>query len=159
MFCQGCGFGNDEGVNYCKRCGANLQPTPAAKPANPFIIGCFLLTILFITLAGLMLPMVAMSELHGKVNEGMLNGFSLLILLVVFSTNAMLIWLLTRLLGVGIWKKPKDTGSEPRPRYVTNGQQYDALPSPPISMTSVTEHTTRNFDAVPVRQRQTGETN
>lgn len=159
MYCQNCGFGNDEGVNYCKRCGTNLQPAPTAKPVNPFIVGCFLLTILFITLAGLMLPMVAMSELHGKVNEGLLNGFSLLILLVVFSTNAMLIWLLTRLLGVGIWKKPKVTGTEPRPRYVTSGQEYDALPSPPISMTSVTEHTTRNFDAVPVRQRQTGETN
>ena len=159
MYCQNCGFNNDEGVNYCKRCGTNLNPIQTVKSVHPIVIVGFLFVILFITLAGFAMPMVAMSELHSKVDQGILVAFSALFLLAVFGVDAMLIWLLTRLLGVAKVKKQIEGIPKNRPKYVTSGQQYEALPAPPISVSSVTEHTTRNFDAVNSRERGAGETN
>ncbi|GEM_PF-1005964 len=152
MYCQNCGFNNDEGVNYCKRCGTNLNPAQTAKSVSPIVVASFLVVILFVTLAGLSLPMVAMSELHAKMDQEFLITFSGLILAAVFGVNAMLIWLLTRLLGVAKVKKQTIEVPEKRAKYVTSGQPHEALPSPPISLTTVTEHTTRNFDAVQARE-------
>lgn len=157
MYCQNCGFNNDDGVNYCKRCGTNLNPIQTVKSVSPIVIASFLLVILFITLAGFAMPMMAMDELHTKVDQRILISFSALFLLSAFGINAMLIWLLTRLLGIAKVKKRNDEISEKRPKYVTSGQQYEALQAPPISLASVTEHTTRNFDKVNARERRTGE--
>src|SRR5262245_38568904 len=155
MLCQNCGFNNDKGVNYCKRCGTNLNPVQTAKSVHPIVIIGFLFVILFITLAGFAMPMMAMDDLHNKVDQRVLIAFSALFLLSVFGINAMLIWLLTRLLGVAKVKNRTDEMAEKRPKYVTSGQQYEALPAPPISIGSVTEHTTRNFDKVNVQERRT----
>jgi hypothetical protein len=147
MYCPKCAFDNTQGLSYCKNCGANLNGE-ASKNISPSIVAIFLTVIGLITLAGFSMPMAAMSELSGKgFDKSSLMTFSFFFLLATFGIDFMLLRLLTRLLGL-----TKSNRQEPhplvtrKPKYVTSEQSYQQLPDAPNSMTSVTEHTTRNFE-------------
>jgi hypothetical protein len=149
MYCTGCGFENIQGVNFCKRCGANLHPTPA-KLASPWIAGILLLVIALITVIGFVGPMIMMSELsHRGTNLEPLMAIAIFFLAATTIIDVLLIRLLTRLLGFAKVKYPAPgTMTTAQPKYVTSEQAYQPLPEPKISMPSVTEHTTRNFEPI-----------
>ncbi|MBI3652656.1 MAG: zinc ribbon domain-containing protein [Acidobacteria bacterium] len=159
MFCPTCGFENAQGVNYCKRCGANLNNAPA-KTISPAIVAIFLAVVGFITVIGFTIPMVAMSELsHKGFDSERLMGIAVFFLIATFGIDFMLLRMLSRLLGFTRQGRP-----EPhpllvkQPKYHTADQTVQRLPEPPISMPSVTEHTTRNFEPVTSREARTKET-
>jgi hypothetical protein len=159
MFCSACGYENIQGVNFCKRCGANLNPTPS-KSASPWMVLIFLAAIALITVIGFVGPMVMFSDLSGKgIDEEALMGVALFLLTATTIIDTLLIRLLARLLG---FSKQKAQEVHPviatQPKYVTSEQTYRQLPEPPISMPSVTEHTTRNFEPLTAREPHNRET-
>jgi hypothetical protein len=149
MYCSGCGQENIQGVNFCKNCGANLNPSKA-KSASPWTVGIFLVVIAFITVIGFVGPMVMLSELPGNgLDEEPLMTMAFFFLAATTTIDWLLIRLLTRLLGFAKVKEPappKITAMQPK--YDTSKQPYQQLPEPHISMPSVTEHTTRNFEPI-----------
>lgn len=159
MFCSGCGYENIQGVNYCKQCGANLNPAPS-KSTSPWLIGIFLAVIAFITVVGFTMPMVILSELSGKgFDHNSLMVLSVFFLAATILIDGFLIYLLTRLLGFS--KQAKQEAKliiTTQPKYTTSEQQYQQLPEPPLSMPSITEHTTRNFEPVISREQRNKET-
>lgn len=161
MFCSVCGYQNLQGVNYCKQCGANLNPA-SPKSISPWIVAIFLSVIGFITLAGFTIPIIAVTDLiHSQLdfNKEKLMIIPLLFLLATFGIDFLLIRLLSRLLGLS-----KQGNQEPhpllmgQPKFVTSEQPNQQLPAPPNSMPSVTEHTTRNFEPIISREQHNRET-
>ena len=154
MFCSICGYQNLQGVNYCKSCGTNLNPSPP-KAISPLVVAIFLVVIGFIMVVGFTIPILAMSELHGKgFGSDPLMVMAFFFLLATFGIDAMLIRLLSRLLGLS-----KQSRQEPhplltkQPKLVTSEQAEQQLLEPQISMPSVTEHTTRNFEPIISREQ------
>jgi hypothetical protein len=149
MFCSACGFENIQGVNFCKNCGANLNPS-AAKTQSPWLIGIFLAVIALITVIGLIGPMVVLSDLsHKGTDEEPLIAMTIFFLAATTIIDWLLIRLLNRLLGFTKVKEPgRGRAVVAQPKYVTSEQPYQQLQEPQISMPSVTEHTTRNFEPI-----------
>ena len=159
MFCPNCSYENTQGLNYCKRCGANLNAAPQ-KNIAPGILAIFLAAIAFITVVGFMLPMLAMAGLSNNgFNKDSLIAMTFFFLLATFGIDFMLIRLLSRLLG---FSKQGQQAPHPmmiaKPKYVTSDQPFQQLPEPPITMPSVTEHTTRNFEPLLSREPRSKET-
>ena len=143
MFCSNCGFQNVNEVRYCNRCGKQLRSDAVDVSSMSDIITKFLTTIGAVTLAGIGFPMFAMLVL-GK------RGFSPPVLLVVavlgfaatVAIDGLLVWLMLRVLRMR-QEAPQAFNHERN----TNGlSQPNLISQPPF--TSVTEHTTRNFDPI-----------
>lgn len=159
MFCSTCGYENRKGVNFCKQCGANLNSTPE-KSASPWMVLIFLTAIALITVIGFVGPMVMFSDLSRKgLDLEPLMAMALFFLTATTVIDWLLIRLLTRLLG---FSKQKPQAVHPtiaaQPKYVTAEQHYPQLPEPHMSIPSVTEHTTRNFEPVSSRESRSRET-
>ncbi|MEW6130964.1 MAG: zinc ribbon domain-containing protein [Acidobacteriota bacterium] len=158
MFCPTCAFENNEGVNYCKQCGANLNPVNQ-KTVSVLGVGTFLAVIAFITICGFAIPLAAMSGLaHDNFDK---DGLMLLAFFFVSATvtiDVLLIRLLSRLLGVAKNHQrdlhPLMTRAQKNQNPITS----PSLPAPPIAVSSVTEHTTRNFNPVGSRVHQVRDT-
>ncbi len=159
MFCSGCGYENIQGVNYCKQCGVNVTPAPS-KPASPWLVGIFLAVIAFITVAGFTAPMVILAELSGKgFDHNSLMLMSFFFLMATILIDGLLIQLLSRLLGFS--KQARQEAKHivtSQPKYTTSEQHHQQLSEPPLSMPSVTEHTTRNFEPIIAREQRHKET-
>jgi hypothetical protein len=151
MYCSTCGAETTEGLKYCKRCGANIASSDATAPAKfPLALTITgMLVIALIVIVGLTIPLAASMDLIH-------SGFSPrdVIAIFMFSGTAtiliasLLIWLLLRLIkmyqqsgGPAQAKEAREVG-QALPRRPAPVQ----IPSPPASVTSVTEHTTRNFE-------------
>src|SRR5215813_4051562 len=147
MYCPVCGAESTQGLNYCKRCGAGLSgPNMPIEPKASFG-----------KMTGLLLP-VALVCIGGFIalfttvyNLGERQGFDTRALVAIMAFGGatvvcvvgLLVWLILRLAGI----QPTahyDKAERPHPREYTPQQ----LPPSPISMPSVTENTTRNFDSV-----------
>jgi hypothetical protein len=159
MFCPTCGDENTQMLNYCKRCGTNLNVAPA-KTISPLIVALFLAVVGFITVLGFVTPMIALSELSNKgYGTEPLMTMAFFFLLATFGIDFMLLRLLSRLLGFS-----KQGKQEPhplvtkQPKYVTSEQNYQRLPEVQIPISSVTEHTTRNFEPIVSREQRKRET-
>jgi len=77
--------------------------------------------------------------------------------LVALGIDALLIWLLLRL--VNLYHTSGATAAPPPARHLRPGDfMPPQLNAPPVAMGSVTEHTTRNFDEYEktIRARQAG---
>jgi hypothetical protein len=159
MFCSACGYENKQEVNFCKRCGANLTPAPV-KTASTGMVGLFLAAIALITVIGFIGPMVMVAELsHKGMDEEPLVGLAFFFLTATTIIDWLLLRLLTRLLGFSKQKtQQKPAMLVPQPKYVTAEQPYPQLPEAHMSMPSVTEHTTRNFEPIISRESRNRET-
>jgi hypothetical protein len=157
MFCPNCGLDNTTGFNYCNRCGLNLNPDKP-KTVSTAVVVFFLMAIAFITIIGFSMPLIAMSELHNKgFNPKGLIAFSIFMLFAVVSVDYLLIGLLTRLLGVSTFDRVSGMLRSQRPECQVPVKNLVRLPEHQMPFRSVTESTTRNFDPVAVRVRNTNE--
>lgn len=147
MFCANCGFRSTPGVNFCKQCGASLNFTSTltenqARP--PRVAGMFWAIALFGlgSLSVLMGSIIALAAL-GADEEAIVPA-------AIFGTAGIVIiaWLLIRQLSRLISLYQNYT--EPSPKVgQTQDRVYPQIEAPPRMVSSVTEHTTRNFDPVP----------
>lgn len=142
MYCPSCGDQSTQGLKYCKRCGASLGApfeTASRKFPTP-LTAMFLVLIAGITTVGLVAPFAA---------ENLTRTFSthdIMIILfgswiVILLLDAMLIWLLLRLIGVS----QQFAGKVQRERSFPEERIHEELAEPPQSIGSVTENTTRSF--------------
>ena len=157
MFCPNCGLDNTTGFNYCNRCGMNLNPDKPKTVSTPLVF-LFLMAIAFITIVGFSMPVISMSELANKgFNPKSLIAFSIFMLFAVVGVDYLLIVLLTRLLGVSTFDRFSGIMRSHRGNRLATEQNVVQLPPQPTTFRSVTESTTRNFEPVPVRVRNTNE--
>ncbi len=153
MYCPNCGDQTTQGLKYCKRCGAGLSAstTPIEPRAS---VGKAMGTMLFL---------VAMVSIAGFIalfttvyNLGERPGFdprSLIAIMAfggatVLGVIGLLVWLLLRLSGDQT--APHHDKTE---RPLARDYAPQQLPASPISMPSVTENTTRDFDPAVYREK------
>jgi hypothetical protein len=141
MYCPSCGFQNVNEVRFCNRCGLKLKSAGSNEKGMSDLLTKFLTTIGSVTLAGIGFPMFAMMVL-GK------RGFPPQILLLVaiacfaatIAIDGLLVWLMLRVMRL----RQEEAQSTTHER-ITNGLSQPQISSP-TTFSSVTEHTTRNFD-------------
>lgn len=165
MYCPNCGAESTFGLNYCKHCGGNLSemPQPGSAGSRNILAALILaLATLGIVLGGLgivftnALALVA-SQPPGFSQPG--NGATRLGgVMIVFGCTGivlvalMLIRLFSRMMGFG----PEVGKQKKTAKAFARQQQVPQMQAPPIVVSSVTEHTTRNFEPR-IYQRDTSE--
>lgn len=164
MYCPNCGAESTFGLNYCKHCGGSLSDAPqqAPPPARNVLPALILAAAtLGIVLGGLGIVFSSALSLIGPQPPGyapLQNAVAVAGMMVLFGSatvglvSLMLIKLFSRMMGFG---SAADKPVRP-PRTFVPEQRVPQIQAPPISMQSVTEHTTRNFEPR-VRRRDTNE--
>lgn len=151
MFCSNCGNKNPQNLNYCTHCGANLNP-PQSPSVPAWLTIAFLILIGLISISGLALPVIALTELGKRgFPPDMLKDIAAGGLAVTVAIDAMLIWLFLHLIKI---PKPPKQKLVKQEKYVTSEQIQQQIPAPPDSIISITEATTRNFGPLPQRDQQ-----
>jgi len=102
-------------------------------------------------LIGFFMTIVSLSDRN--FNPRALIGVSAFAGATVLGIVGGMIWLLMQLTGIRRGTSHAETGGRSLPRASTQPQ----LQPPPMSVPSVTENTTRNFDALRARDRSTSE--
>lgn len=154
MYCQTCGTEIQPGLNYCNRCGAQVNAAPRDLPAPVVVdlgspmrwLAATVCLTLLIGITMLIFTLVALSNMgvHGEP----LVAITVFAFAAIFLTEFMLIRLMSRLLMsakdegrlFSAKKKDKKEVAAPAP------QQF-IQPPPPYGepLSSVTDHTTRTF--------------
>lgn len=156
MYCSSCGTETTEGLKYCKRCGVNLKSSadaPAQKKFPLVLTIAFLALMGFVLSIGMIAPFAVVSETLGRgVSIDSLLPLLILIPCVAFGVIVLLVWLLLHLI-----KMYHQSGGSTQPDEARQASIRNYTPAqiaePPEAMGSVTEHTTRNFEAAQRRAR------
>ncbi len=178
MYCSTCGASATPGLRYCKGCGERfIETNPLAETAPspvPTRIGgaawAIAMATTAITLGGLGIVFSHVEDIvspRGGTNIPRHPGefIPISIVMTVFGTTAvffivfMLIRLFIRLMNLPPEPSRSAKNKQPiinqyRPTHM-NVPTPPQIQAPPMSVPSVTEHTTRNFD--PVYSREQGE--
>jgi len=145
MNCPNCGAESTYGLNYCKQCGSNLLQPPVsseqrvspAKLTGMFwaiaVFGFASLAIMF----GTAIPMVIVSSDHRLVMGIIVCGAA-----VIMGIAGLLIKQLSRLITM-----MQDSQEAPHKGVGrVSASERPRLGASPRAISSVTEHTTRNFE-------------
>lgn len=149
MYCPDCGDHSTQGLNYCKQCGAALSPlennSDGERRSRP---GAFSWTLtLFAALIGfgglaLIFGMGFVLAQNPTVDKDVPVALLVFGSLSFVGIFAVLVYMMLRLTsaspGAGKKASPKL-----KPRSKAPAPQIEA---PPLTLQSVTEHTTRNFE-------------
>lgn len=164
MYCPNCGAESTFGLNYCKHCGGGLSDAPqqAPPPARNVLAALILAAAtLGIVLGGLGIAFSSALSLIGPqppVYAPVQDSVAIAGMMVLFGSatvglvSLMLIKLFSRMMGFG---SAANKPARPARTFVPE-QRAPQIQAPPISMQSVTEHTTRNFEPR-MRRRDTNE--
>jgi hypothetical protein len=149
MYCSSCGAAVPPGLSYCNRCGADLHPNEKVSkrsgPSPNFLIG----GIVAVTIFGLFLIIVLMDAMATVLHspDGLINGFAGVAFLSILLVDALFAWLLLR-----SKKSPREKTDiiqlKEAIRAELQAAQTSGLAQP---VGSVTDHTTRTLEPVPVR--------
>lgn len=156
MYCPNCGAESTFGLNYCKHCGGNLAETaePAAPPPSRNVFAAVILALASagIVLGGLGIVFTNALALVAAQPQGYsqpANDAAVIAgLMVIFGSSVillvslMLIKLFARVMGFGSATEKPFRGA----KSFLPQQRVPQIPAPPIVVSSVTEHTTRNFE-------------
>ncbi len=154
MYCPSCGIDSVDGLKYCKRCGVGLSAstTPIEPQASVGkAMGVMLLLVSLVSIAGFI---ALFSTVYSLGERSSFDARALIAITAfggatVLGVIGLLVWLLLRL-TTGHQSIPfRDNRERPLARDYTPQQ----LPASPISMPSVTENTTRNFDPAVYREK------
>lgn len=151
MFCPNCGAESTQGLNYCKRCGVELSATipPAEGTTSKAATGALFL-LAMVSIAGFIALFVTINNLaHPGMDSRTLIAITAFGGATVVGVVGLLVWLLLQLVAGHRPAAPRDKSPKPLARDYRTPQ----LPTPPISMSSVTENTTRNFEPGPYRDK------
>ena len=144
MYCSACGIDSVEGLKYCKRCGANLTTTlevfPPAKMPVALTLA-FLVVIGFVFCVGLGVPLASAEDLAKIFSTREMLFIFAADLGVTLAIVAMVVWLFLRLIRLHHQTGPVRT-IDLQPVELARPQ----IATPPQSVGSVTENTTRTLD-------------
>ena len=149
MYCHACGIALTQQTKYCNRCGAQLivqdktgEVKPSEKRLDEYLDGLFWIT--FFGIGFIFGGMVVMKKI------GLSDLFILAYLLI--STTAFLINF-----GFSLWGALRIIRASREQKAINQrqtGQLDSATPRAALEpVPSVTEHTTRSFEPVPVRNK------
>jgi hypothetical protein len=152
MYCPVCGAESTQGLNYCKRCGAGLSAStpPFEQKAPPAKLASLLVPVALVCIGGFIALFTTVYNLGER------TGFDTRALVAIMafggatvvSVVGLMVWLIMRLSGY-----QSGTTHRKEERHLLRDFTPQQLPAPPISMPSVTENTTRNFDPTRYRER------
>ena len=151
MYCPVCGADNPQGVKFCKRCGSNmnLQVARSRSDITPGKLTGMFWAIAILALGGLgiifgcMVPLTVLGLDHVLIAAVAFLGF-----VTIFGIAGLLIKQLSRLISIVQASAFEISAPVNTAEYAP--PQIAAQPRP---VSSVTEHTTRNFDRVYEEQR------
>jgi hypothetical protein len=164
MYCPNCGAESTFGLNYCKHCGgglAEVAPPNAAPPSRNIAAALILAAAtVAIVLGGLGIVFTEALSVIGPQPLGFSapvhDAVAVAAMMVLFGSAAivfstlMLVKLFSRVMGFG----PPSYKQDRPAKTFQPPQRVRQIPAPPMSMQSVTEHTTRNFDPSLYRQNE-----
>ena len=151
MYCSTCGKSIQENLNYCNNCGARNEK-------NPLVVGNSSSKILGIAAAFIgMVGLVGFVEVLKTLLRSSLETPAIVVILVAY---LVVVFLMFAVLIGHVWKHSGDIRIKAKGRT----DEYDApgafrgintaqLQEPRDFPASVTEHTTRTLDKVPVTER------
>ena len=145
MNCPNCGAESTYGLHYCKQCGSNLLQPPVASDQrmNPAkLTGMFWAVAVFglVSLAimfGTAIPIVLVSNDHQIVMAIVACGAA-----VILAIAVLLVKQLSRLITM----MQDSQEAQLRDPARLSALEVPQLGAPPRAVSSVTEHTTRNFE-------------
>ena len=150
MFCPHCGHESTGDLNYCKRCGGNLNlvalpPAQASRPpistGTAFAVGG---SVTLLVVLGFGLLMAFMSEMRGSLPPDVFKALIVFGALTILGSVVSLACLWGYLLGTpGQTTDAEQLKSKKRPDEL-GPASVNALPARPES--SVVEHTTRTLE-------------
>jgi len=151
MYCPVCGAESTQGLNYCKRCGAGLggSNTSMEPKASGRMFG-LILPVALVCIGGFIALFTTVYNLGER------PGFDTRALIAIMAFGGATV---VCVVGLLVWLLLRLAGYEPTPRYdktersLSRDYTPQQLPPSPISMPSVTENTTRNFDPARFRER------
>ena len=151
MYCSHCGSLGGNDLNYCKNCGVRNDRNPLVignSASRPFALGASAI------------GMVGLVGFFPVLRELLHSGVEPAVMVVLLVAYLATVFLMFSVLVGHIWKNSGDIrvkgGRQPEQ---DTAQQYlrpattAQLKEPRDSPGSVTEHTTRTLDEIPVRQR------
>jgi hypothetical protein len=157
MFCPSCGAESTLSSKYCKRCGGNLGDATQMlmqEPGSPSsrytgAAWAIALASVVITLGGLGIIFSHAWDLVGphypgpRVGDATMVAMTMIILgsATIFGIIALLIRLFTRLMSA----PPEPLRLTKTMKPVAGSYTPAQMPAPQMPLSSVTEHTTRNF--------------
>ena len=154
MFCSSCGAEYAIGLNYCNRCGANLNPATGEQELAPIsvtkpaiILG---LTMVTITLGGFAAIMEGATKLGHVTNQNdPVIATIVMGMIAIMVADILLLWQLSRLITATL-NRP----GQPKKLPKQKGAKQIAAPVPGsyVPVSSVTDHTTRTLDRQPVER-------
>lgn len=155
MYCSTCGVAIAQGLSYCNYCGAKLGGTTQAEVSDtphvkPELLVSAMVAVFVLGLGAVIVLMGVMKTVLDLPVEAIFAA-AVFCFLFMLSLEAVFLRLLFR-------RQPKP--EKANNRELSKGQPTKELDSTPArvlppAMASVTEHTTRTFDQVPIeRQKQ-----
>jgi RsiW-degrading membrane proteinase PrsW (M82 family) len=153
MYCPSCGIDSVDGLKFCKRCGAGLSAstTPIEPQASSGkAMGTMLFLVALVSIAGFI---ALFSTVYSLAERPGFDPRSLIAIMAfggatVLGVIGLLVWLLLRLTGY----QPA-AHHEKTEKTLARDYAPQQLPASPLSMPSVTENTTRNFDPAVYREK------
>jgi hypothetical protein len=147
MYCPNCGDQTPQGLKYCKRCGVGLSASTAPIEGKGSVGAAMAVGLLLVGLVSIAGFIALFTTVY---NLGERTAFDTRALVAIMAFGGatvvgvvgMFVWLVLRLVAPfhGAAQQPAETEKPVTRDYIPQ------LPAQPISMPSVTEHTTRNFD-------------
>ena len=160
MYCPVCGAESTQGLNYCKRCGASLgSPLPSPIDAAPqsrranhtMTIVALVAAVIVVCAGGLGISLgISGGLVANGVNQDAPIAIAFCGSAVVLVVEIMLLRLLSKVIAASLSQPVPASAIQPAPQHIAPV----ALPAPPPSVSSVTENTTRNFEAPRYSERQ-----
>jgi len=151
MHCPVCGADNQQSVKFCKRCGASmsLRSSRSRSEITPGKLTGMFWSVAILALGGLgvvlgcIIPLVALG-----LDQNLLARIAVLGFATVFGIAVLLIRQLSRLISIAQANPVQLVAPNATAEY--SQPQITGQPRP---ASSVTEHTTRNFDRIYEEQR------
>lgn len=153
MYCPGCGAQATNGLRFCKQCGAGLGPVPAISESEPGITVSKLLPF-FLAVAGvsgiglfglfMVLSRIIRMGMPRSTTIPIIMAVSVFGSLTIIVVVSMLVRQLSRLISI---LQAADSSAQ-SDRAVAGEYRPVQFNTAPVSLPSVTEHTTRNFEPV-----------
>jgi hypothetical protein len=162
MYCPNCAAPYSYGLRYCKQCGTNLSEsaqTSTLAPPAPKVTGAawaLALATIAIVLGGLGIVFSNAYDLvrptfSNEVPHGDPTPVAIVMIIfgstTVFGVVALLMRLFTHLIAPRAHQAAHAAHAARDGKPLAVAPPHVQLPAPPSAVSSVTEHTTRNFEA------------
>src|SRR5262245_1714715 len=147
MFCPSCGAASAQKTNFCKKCGANMNPAANAVEVHLPRAGVtgMVWAIAAFSLVGLIASLIMLGGLSGPGNSELVIIAFIACLMFILSVAGLLTWQLARLINTyrdsvrqTINKVQFEVSPPPQPQPVY-------IPAAQSPAPSVVEHTTRQM--------------